>query len=102
MRIYVPAGLEEIERLATGGTVTAQAIVPASEDEDDEFVAFGEAAAIGPVVVSADVDTPETPVTLDAVAAFHLDIDDSGDLAWFATQEIDAVLLALRDTAPAG
>lgn len=99
MRIYVPAGLGEIETLAAGGAVTVQAFVPATEDEGDEFVAFGQAAGHGSVVISADVEAREAPVTLDTVAAFHLDIDGSGDLAWFATQEIDAVLLALRSTA---
>lgn len=99
MRIYLPAGLGEIEALASGGAVSGQAVVPATEDEDDEFVAFHEASTYGPVVISVDLDGPELPVTLDTVAAFHLDIDGSGDLAWFATQEIDAVLLVLRNTA---
>ena len=39
-------------------------------------------------------------MTLAKVASFHVDLDASGDLAWFATQEVDAVLLALRNTAP--
>jgi hypothetical protein len=46
--------------------------------------------------VVAEVDHPEDGddqmVTLDEVVALHVDIDGSGDLAWYATQEIDVVL----------
>jgi len=100
MRIYLPAKLDDVERLASGGVVTAEVFTPEAEDEDAEFAAFEEAAAHGAVVISADVGSPEEPVTMDKVASFHVDVDGSGDLAWFATQEIDAVLLALRSTAP--
>ena len=99
MRIYLPAVRADVESLATGGAVTAEAFIPESEDEDAEFAAFSEAADHGAVVVSADVDAQGEPVTLDKVAAFHVDVDGSGDLAWFATQEIDAMLLAMRSTA---
>ena len=99
MRVYVPATLADVEKLAAGGALTAQVFTPASEDEDSEFAAFGEAAEHGAVVISVDVEANDSPVNIDNVASFHVDLDGSGDLAWFATQEIDAVLLALRNTA---
>lgn len=99
MRIYLAATRADVEKLAAGGAVTAQAFTPESEDEAAEFVAFGEAAEHGAVVISADVASHDEPVTVDKVAAFHVDVDGSGDLAWFATQELDAVLLAMRSRA---
>lgn len=99
IRIYVSAALGDVESLATGKAVTAEVFTPASDDEEDEFAAFGEASHHGVVVIAADVEGVDVPVTLDNVASFHVDLDGSGDLAWFATQEIDAVLLALRSTA---
>lgn len=100
MRIYLAATLAEIESLAAGQTVTGRVFNSATEDEEGEFAAFGEAAEHGVVVIAADVDASEAPVALGDVASFHVDVDGSGDLAWYATQEIDAVLLALRSTAP--
>ena len=99
MRIYVAAARADVEMLAAGGAMTAEAFIPESEDEDAEFAAFSEAADHGAVVISADVDSQGEPVTLVKVAAFHVDVDGSGDLAWFATQELDAVLLAMTSTA---
>lgn len=100
MRIYLPATLGDVELLAAGSALAAQVFVPATDDEEGEFAAFGEAAQLGAVVISADVEASDAPLTIDNVASFHVDIDGSGDLAWFATQEIDAVLLALRSTTP--
>ncbi|MBC7594142.1 MAG: hypothetical protein H7288_09420 [Kineosporiaceae bacterium] len=99
IRIYLSATLGDVEALAAGQAVTADAFMPASDDEEGEFAAFGEASQHGPVVIAADVEAGGAPVTIDDVASFHVALDDSGDLAWFATQEIDAVLLALRSTA---
>lgn len=98
-RIYLSAALSDVEALATGQAVTSEVFTPASDDEEGEFAAFGEASQQGAVVIAADVETHDAPVTIDKVASFHVDLDGSGDLAWFATQEIDAVLLALRSTA---
>lgn len=98
IRIYLSAALGDVEALAAGQAVTADVFMPASEDEEGEFAAFGEAAQHGPVVIAADVEVVGAPVTIDNVASFHVGLDDSGDLAWFATQEIDAVLLALKST----
>jgi hypothetical protein len=44
------------------------------------------------VAAAAELDDPDGPVTLDDIASLHVDLDDSGDLAWFATQEIAAVV----------
>ena len=102
MRIYLSAQLADIESLASGGAVGATRVIPTSEDEEDEFEAFSEAANHAAVVIAADVSHPDAPVALADVASFHVDLDESGDLAWYATQEIDAVLLVLRNTAPGG
>ena len=38
------------------------------------------------------MDDPDDPFTLAQVASFHLDADGSGDLAWYAPQELDQVI----------
>jgi hypothetical protein len=47
-------------------------------------------------VAAAELNDPDGPATLADVASFHLDVDGTGDLAWYATQEIDAVLRTLQ------
>lgn len=95
-RLYLSADASALRSLRDGATVSLPAFAPASDDEKDEFAALTEAADAGPVVVAADVDDvdegDDQAITLDQVAALHVDVDGSGDLAWFATQEIDAVL----------
>lgn len=100
IRVYLSAALGDVESLAAGQAVTVRSFRPASDDEEGEFAAFGEAAQHGVVVIAVDVEADGAPVTIGDVASFHVDVDGSGDLAWFATQELDAVLLALRSTAP--
>lgn len=95
MRVYLAVGRDELTALAAGGSVSAPAFIAASEDEEDELAALEEASEHAVVVAAADLDDPDGPVTLDDVVSFHLDIDGTGDLAWFATQEIDAVLSTL-------
>lgn len=85
----------ELQRLRSGSAVSAPAFIPASDDEQDEFTAMEEASEHARVVVAVEVDDPDAQVTLKEVASFHLDIDGSGDLAWFATQELDDVLATL-------
>ena len=99
MRLYVAASLAELEALAGGGAIEGARVIPTSEDEEAEFEAFSQAAVGAAAVVAADVDGPDAPVTLAEVASFHVDLDGSGDLAWFATQEIDAVLFTLNGRA---
>lgn len=95
MRVYLAVGREELTALAAGGAISAPAFLAASEDEEDELAALEEASEHGVAVAAAELDDPDGPATLDDIVSFHLDIDGSGDLAWFATQEIDAVLSTL-------
>ncbi len=95
MRVYLAVGRDELTALAGGASISAPAFVAASEDEEDELAALEEASEHAAVVAAAEVDDPDGPVSLDEVVSFHLDVDGSGDLAWYATQEIDAVLSAL-------
>lgn len=97
MRVYVAASRADLEALAAGGVIEGARVIPDSEEEQAEFEAFSEAAAGAVVVVAADVVGADGPVTLAEVASFHVDLDGTGDLAWFATQEMDAVLLAFDD-----
>ena len=92
MRVYFAAEAGVLASLRAGDAVRLPAFVPASEDELDEFAALSDAAEQRDVVVAADVDDPDEPFTLEQVAAFHLDADGSGDLAWYATQELDQVV----------
>jgi len=97
MRVYLPAGLDALEELRAGRVVDLAAVVPASDDELDEFDALSAAGEEqGDVVIAADVERADDPVGIDRVASFHLDVDGSGDLAWYAPQELDQVIEHLR------
>lgn len=100
MRVYLAVSLADVESLAAGGSVSVPTFIPATDDEADEFFALSHAAAAGDSVIAADVASANQPVSIDVVAAFHVAVDDTGDLAWYAPQEIDAVLHILRNTAP--
>lgn len=95
MRAYAPVGAPEVAALQLGESVTVELVVPATESDDDEFAALEQAASEAPVVAAIDVDDVPCAFRLADVAAFHLDADGSGQLQWFARQEIDAVLDAL-------
>jgi hypothetical protein len=93
MRVYLGLGLDDLTALAAGEAVTpADAFIAASVDEEDELAALEEAADHGAVAAAAELDDPDGPVSLVDIESLHLDTDDSGDLAWFATQEIAAVI----------
>lgn len=96
MRLYLTADAAALRSLRDGASVTLPAFAAASNDEEDEFAALAAAAETGTVVVVAEVDDPDDgddqAITLEDVVAVHVDVDGSGDLAWYATQEIDAVL----------
>ena len=96
MRLYLSADAAALRSLRDGASVTLPAFAAASDDEEDEFAALAAAAEAGMVVVVADVDRPDDgddqTVSLDEVVAVHVDLDGSGDLAWYATQEIDDLL----------
>jgi hypothetical protein len=95
MRVYLAVGRDDLTALAGGASISAPAFTAASEDEEDELAALEEASEHAAAVAAAEVDDPDGPVSLDEVVSFHLDVDGTGDLAWYATQEIDAVLSAL-------
>lgn len=100
MRIYVALTLPLLQSLLAGAPVVTTPVVPASDDELDEFAAMSEAAGSGAGVIAADVVAIDQPLTMSEVASFHVKVDSTGDLAWYAAQEADAVLRIVRSTAP--
>lgn len=95
MRIYIGTDAEGLENLRRE-RLDGPAVLAESEDEEHEYEAMLAAAEDGPVVVVAEIEDADHPVTLREVVALHADIDGSGDLAWFAPQEIETVLDHLR------
>ncbi len=91
MRIYIGTDAAGLGSLRTASLEGAP-VLSESDDEQHEYEAMLAAAEDGPVVVVAEIDQEEQPVTLREVQSFHLDVDGSGDLAWFAPEEIDGVL----------
>lgn len=100
MRVYLALTLHDLEQLKAGEQIAPDAYVAASEDEEDELAALDEAAAHGVAAGSAELADEDDPVSLVDLASFHLDVDGSGDLAWYATQEIDVVLREVRRSRP--
>lgn len=96
MRIYVAIDAMLLEQLAAGARISAPAWHADTDDEEDEHAALATAAEHAAIVVAADVSGSDDGLTLEDVASFHVDLDGSGDLAWYATQEIDAVLREAR------
>jgi hypothetical protein len=117
VRVYLPTTLALLaEQHAEGAfVVTDDVVVLAEDDEEAEYDALMTAAAAsaalvaGPgrrVVVVAELDRePETGWTLPLkrVVAVHADTEDrpadadpDEDLGWFATQEIEGVVLEVR------
>jgi len=92
MRIYLSADGKDLRELRDGGSVLGVTQVPRSDDEADEFDAMMAAFVPGAAVLAAEVDSVTDHVGLSNVAALHVDLDGSGDLAWFAPQEIDEVI----------
>jgi hypothetical protein len=92
VRIYLAADAAALQTLHGGGSVTLPSVAATSEDEEDEFDALMQAAASGPVVVVAEVDRDDQPVSLREVQALHVDADGSGDLSWYAPHELEDVL----------
>ncbi|MFT4300056.1 MAG: hypothetical protein QM597_10525 [Aeromicrobium sp.] len=91
VRVYLAASADDLARLAAGEALGNEQWVAATADEEDELAALEEAAEAGPVAVAADVAEADDPVALDQVASFHLALDESGHLQWFAATEIDTV-----------
>jgi hypothetical protein len=109
-RVYIPTTPAGLARLRDDGSLPAGAdrYVADGDSEEQEYAALMAAAAdsaallAGPgrrVVVVADVADPDGAVPLRKVVAVHADpqdrpagADPDEDLAWYATQEIDALL----------
>lgn len=94
-RVYAAADLEQLQELADGRPVQFDVLAPESQDEEHEYETLLSAAEQGPVVISAEIDTVDAPIRPQDVQSFHLDADDSGDLAWYAPQELDQVIRLL-------
>lgn len=95
MRVYIGLDRADLERLAAGEPSAAEQFVAVSDDEEDELAALEAAAEAGAVAVAADVEVEDRPVTWDCVASIHLDADGSGFVAWYAPDELPAVLALL-------
>ena len=97
MRVYLGLSADELAAGAAGVAVPpAAAFAAAPPAAEAAVAALEEAADPGVGAAAAEVDDPDGPVSLVDVASLHVDLDDSGDLAWFATQEIAAVIELVR------
>lgn len=94
MRIYIGSDAAGLEALRAGG-LRGAAVLAESDDEEHEYEAMLAAAEDGPVVVVAEIDQEDQAVTISEVVALHTDVDGSGELAWFAPQELETVLAHL-------
>lgn len=95
-RVYAAADAALLRTLAEDEPVAPERVTAASQDEEDEYDALLTAAEQGPVVVCAELDDADAPIRLRDVQSFHVDADGSGDLAWYAPQELDEVIELLR------
>ena len=109
-RLYRPTTLAGLVDLVAAGAMPAgpDGVVADGDDEAAEYAALMTAADAsaallsGPgrrVVVVAEVVDSDAAVLLDQVVAVHADTadrplgaDPDDDLAWFASQEIEALL----------
>lgn len=96
IRVYAPATAAHLRDLADERPLELEVLTAASDDEEDEYDALLTAAEQGTVVITAEVETTEAPIRPQDVQALHLDADGSGDLAWYAPQELDQVLAMLE------
>jgi hypothetical protein len=109
-RVYVPTTIAGLARLRADASLpgSAERYVADGDSEEAEYAALMAAAVDaaglldGPgrrVVVVAELPDPDGAVPLRDVVAVHADpvdrpagADPDEDLAWYATQEIDALL----------
>jgi uncharacterized protein DUF6912 len=109
-RVYLPMTLSGLARLRDEGALPASAerYVADGGAEEQEYAALMAAAAdsaallAGPgrrVVVVAELADPDSAVPLRDVVAVHADpadrpagADPDEDLAWYASQELNALL----------
>jgi hypothetical protein len=110
MRVYLPTTVAGLARLRDEGVLPASAerYVAGGDGEEQEYAALMAAAADSAdllggagrrVVVVAEVADPDGAVELRDVVALHADTEDrpagadpDEDLAWYAVQELDALL----------
>ncbi len=95
-RVYASADLDQLLRLAAGERVEFEVNEAESEDEEHEYEAMLQAAERSHVVVTAEVSVAGVGIELKDVDSFHLDTDGSGDLSWFARQELVHVIEILN------
>jgi hypothetical protein len=98
VRVWVGLDGARLASLRDGTPWDGEVVAAESEDEQHELEALEAAAEDGPVVVVAEVDEG-ADVTFADLDALHVDADGSGHLAWYAPQEVDAVLALLADRA---
>ncbi len=116
-RVYVPTGLDDLRGFVAAGLVPAGAerVVAEGDDEESEYAALMTAADLSagaqpagarrvvvvaeppagsPAAVEGDGELPwRTVVAVHADAEERAaDADPDDDLAWFATQEVAALL----------
>ncbi|PVG81573.1 hypothetical protein DDE18_16315 [Nocardioides gansuensis] len=106
-RVYVPLSLDVLrESLSTGAMPAgAERVVAADAEEESEYLALMTAADLSAellggagrrVVVVAEVADPEGEIALTDVVAVHADAepftDPDEDLAWYAAQELPALV----------
>jgi len=92
MRVWAGIDAAALVALRDGGTLAGDLVAAESEDEQHEYEALLAASEDGPVVVVAELPQAEADVTLDLVEAWYVDADGSGELAWYAPEEVGAVL----------
>lgn len=96
LRVYGPASADDLRALVAGEPVRLDVVTAVSEDEEQEYDALLAAAERGPAVVAAVVADVSAAIMSADVQAIHVDADGSGDLAWYAPQEIDQVIAILE------
>ncbi len=112
-RLYLPATVELLGVWHRTGRMPADAerVLAADDDEESEYLALMTAADLSAgmldrpgrrVVVVAETSAPQAELAFTDVVAVHADTadlspveaaaEDAADLAWFATQEVPALL----------
>lgn len=97
VRVYGAAEVQHLRELEEDRPVTLDVVTAASQDEEDEYDALLTAADDGRVVVCAELDAVDAPIRWRDLQSLHVDADGSGDLAWYAPQELDQVIELLGD-----
>lgn len=99
MRVWAGVPASQVEALRDGAPLDSGLVAAESDDEQHEYEALLAAAEDGPVVVVAEVADGADAVGIDDVEAWYVDADGSGHLAWFAPQEVEAVIAAAQGSA---